>query len=106
MRKCAITVWDYEDNIHGGHASKDYKPVKYEVEAWCVGGDEGVKAYFFVDNRICVANGDDRGWWLVDRFHMHWIHEIEEAVHAIAGEEIRLAKTKRIKRLDRAQRTK
>ena len=106
MKKCKIIVWDYEDNIHGGHAPKEYKPVKYEVKAWCVGGEEGVKAYFFIDNTICMADGDDGGWWLVDRFHMHWIHEIEEAVHAIAVEEIRLAKTKRIKRLDRAQRTK
>jgi len=108
MRKCKITVWDYKDNIHGHthHIPKDFKPVKYEVEAWCVGGEEGIKAFFFVDNMICMADGDDGHWWLVDRFHMHWIQEISEAVQAIAKEEIKLSKTKRIKRINRSQRIK
>lgn len=105
MRKCKITVWDHEDNVHGhGHTPKDHKPAKYEVEAWCVNGDEGIKAFFFLDDTICMADGDDGHWWLVDRFHMHWIHDIEKAVHAIAEEEIKLAKTKRIKRIDKSKR--
>jgi len=108
MRKCKITVWDYQDNMHAGsnHVPENFEPVKYEVEAWCVGGDLGIKAFFFIDNRICMADGDDGAWWLVDAFHMHWIHEIEETIHAVAEEERKLAKTKRIKRIDRRQRMK
>lgn len=101
-----ITVWDYDDVTDGGHLLEDFKPVRYDVEAWCVGGKEGIKAYFFVDNMICVADGDDGHWRIVGKFHMHWIHGIEEAVHAIAEEERKLAKTKRIKRIDRSQRIK
>lgn len=99
MRKCRIIVWDYYDAIHGGsHALKDFKPVRYDVEAWCVGREEGIKAFFFVDNTICMADGDDGDWWMVDRFHMHWIHEIKDAIIAITKEERELAKTKRVKR--------
>ena len=108
MEKCKIIVWDYRNNMHGWPVSlpppENFEPVEYEVEAWCVGGSEGIKAFFFIDNMICMADGDDGHWWLVDRFHMHWIHEIEEAVHAAAEEEKKLAKTKRIKRIERKHR--
>lgn len=83
MRKCKITVYDYDDNIHGGHASKGFKPVKYEVEAWCVGGDYGIRAFFFIDDMFCTADGDDGGWWLVNSCHRDWLKEIKEAINAI-----------------------
>jgi len=83
MRKCKITVYDYDDAMHGGHPSKDFKPVKYEVEAWCVGGDTGIKAFFFVDNMFCMADGDDGHWWLITRCHKDWLGEVKEAIGAV-----------------------
>ncbi len=83
MRKCKITVYDYNDNIHGGHAPKDFKPVKYEVEAWCVGGDEGIRAFFFIGDMFCTADGDDGHWWLVNRCSKGWLKEIKEAIVAV-----------------------
>jgi len=90
MRKCRITVWDYNDAIHGGqHFEKGLKekPVKYEVDAWCVGGNYGIKAFFFIKNMLCMADGDDGHWWMVDSCHMNWVSEIKEAIECIAKEE-------------------
>jgi hypothetical protein len=89
MRKCEITVYDYNDAIHGrtfGRPSLE-NPVKYEVEAWCVGGDEGMKAFFFVGDMLCMADGDDGHWWLVDTCHKHWLKEIKEAINAVKEDE-------------------
>jgi hypothetical protein len=85
MRKCSITVYDYDDALHGRNFSKSLleNPSKYEVEAWCVGGDEGIKAFFFVDDKLCMADGDDGHWWLVDVCHKGWLKEIREAINAI-----------------------
>lgn len=84
MRKCKITVWDYTDAVHGGrYIPKDWKPVKYEVEAWCVQGETGFRAYFYTDDGFCEAHGDDGHWWLVGRCHKHWVKEIKEVINAV-----------------------
>jgi hypothetical protein len=95
MRSCKITVWDYEDKLHGitfpANNRKQIKPgypIGYEVEAWCVGGDEGIKAFFFIDNMFCMANGDDGHWWFVDRCHENWLEEIKDAINAACAERI------------------
>lgn len=86
MRKCNITVYDYNDAIHGRPFKWSENPVKYEVEAWCVGGSEGIKAFFFIDNMLCMADGDDGSWWLVDSCHKDWLREIKEVINAIEME--------------------
>lgn len=92
MRKCNITVYDYHDAFHGRQRylppSENFKPVKYEVEAWCVGGDTGIRAFFFIDNMFCTADGDDGHWWLVSACHNAWLKEIKEAINAIEKENL------------------
>ena len=88
MRKCKITVWDYHNRMHGSTNRcmceiTDFTPVKYEVEAWCVQGESGFIAYFYVDDMFCVANGDDGHWWLMSTCHKHWVKEIKEAMNAV-----------------------
>jgi len=86
MRKCNITVYDWDHKLPGvgnfkGHPKNP--STKYEVEAWCVGGEDGIKAFFFLDNMLCMADGDDGDWWLVDSCHKDWLKEIKEAINAI-----------------------
>ncbi|KKL21107.1 hypothetical protein LCGC14_2448760 [marine sediment metagenome] len=85
MRKCNITVYDYHDAIHGSYFNRkpDIEPVKYEVEAWCVGGDYGIRAFFFIGDMFCTADGDDGHWWLVNRCSKGWLKEIKEAIVAV-----------------------
>jgi len=90
MRKCKITVWDYDDRMHGisfplnkRERIKPRSPVKYEVEAWCVQGETGFRAYFFLGDQFCEANGDDGHWWLMSTCHKHWVKEIKEAINAV-----------------------
>ena len=80
MKKQRINVWDYQDAVHGGniwHAQEEEK--SYDVDAFCVGGDEGVYAIFEnpIDvNTFCIAYGDDGHWYITGRFGKSWIKEI------------------------------
>ena len=88
MRKCKIKVHDYSDARHGSSASHYDKdnppPVKtYNVEAYCVGGSEGILAYFIIDDRLYTAMGDDGHWWLTSVCSTHWVSEMVEAIKAV-----------------------
>lgn len=82
MRKCKITVWNYGDFFGSGGRNKEASPISYEVEAHCVGGDEGILAFFFLDNWFCVAKGDDGHWWMSYFCDGHWAKEIKETIIA------------------------
>jgi len=85
MRKCKITVYDYSDARHNAsarHYDKNHPPevVEFNVEAWCVGGDEGVKAYWVQDDRLYTAHGDDGHWWLNSVTSVNWAPGMIEAM--------------------------
>jgi hypothetical protein len=90
MRKCKITVYDYSDARHNAsatHYDKNNPPevVEFNVEAWCVGGDEGVQAYWVQNEQLYIADGDDGHWWLNGVISVYWvpgmIKAMEEAIH-------------------------
>jgi hypothetical protein len=85
IEKIKITVWDYTNAIHGGTTpvTKKEDVGEYEVDAWCVGGEEGIKAYFYMGNLFCTAHGDDGHWWLVGRMGKQWVKEMKKVVAAI-----------------------
>jgi len=94
MRKCRIVVNDYSDATHGSsatHYDKNNPPeiIQYNVDAWCVGGDVGVRSYFIIDNSLYEAHGDDGHWWLVSKLASRFLAEIIEALRALSKEEIR-----------------
>jgi hypothetical protein len=78
MKKEKITVWDY----FGGGILQD--PVKYEVDAWCLQGKTGFRAFFFLHDNdfLYEAEGDDGHWWIVRRMHKHWIKEFKKVVNS------------------------
>ena len=83
--KHKIRVYDYNDAVHGsmpwhGTYSKDAEPEVYDVEAWCVGGPEGIRAFFLMDDIMYCASGDDGHWWLVERMHKDWIPKIKDTI--------------------------
>lgn len=76
-----ITVYKYKDiSVPGG---ADYtKPAdieKYEVDAWCVDGKEGILAFFFAKNLFHIAAGDDGHWWLIYSCDVNWFTGIKKA---------------------------
>jgi hypothetical protein len=84
--KCKITVWDYYDVLHGKcpwHNSEHVDIQKYEVEAWCVQGETGFRAFFYLGDQFCEATGDDGHWWLLKTMHKHWVKEFKEVVEEI-----------------------
>lgn len=95
MRKCKITVYDYSDASHNAsarHYDKNDPPnvVEYTVNAWCVGGDCGVRAYFTLGSKpgvLFVAHGDDGHWWLDSVIAVRWMPEMIKAMTAILEEE-------------------
>lgn len=91
MRKCKITVFDYSDARHNSsarHYDKNNPPevVEYSVEAWCVGGDEGVRAYWVQDSKLYTAHGDDGHWWLDGTIAVAWAPEMVKAMEATINE--------------------
>ncbi len=91
MKKCKITVWDYYDARHNastGHYDKDNPPtvVEYNVEAYCVGGSDGIFAYWIDDRQMFYAEGDDGHWWLSGVVAIHWLNEMIEALQATQKE--------------------
>ena len=64
---------------HRDEMSDDYRA----VEAWCVGGKDGIFAIFtHPDNPVitCYAQGDDGFWWFAGRHHQAWDAEILDAI--------------------------
>lgn len=58
-------------------------PFKVEVDAWCVGGEEGIIAFFFHGRYLCEAHGDDGHWWLSGYMDMYWTKAFKNAVAEI-----------------------
>jgi len=86
IEKIKITVWDHHDAIHGSapwHYRDDHSPVKYEVEAWCLQGETGFLAYFYIDDMLCTAHGDDGYWHLIGCMNKYWLKEMKEVVNSI-----------------------
>ena len=75
MGKERITVENYS---HDGMT-----PQRMEVDAFCVGGNDGVRAYFVhPDNPkwIVLADGDDGNWWYVSVIDRYWIPAMIKAL--------------------------
>lgn len=61
-------------------------PTYFDVEAVCVGGVDGVRAYFIHPNRpelIVFADGDDGHWWVNNTIHRHWIPGLIMAMQTV-----------------------
>ena len=86
MKRCTINVRD--------------KAQYFEVEAFCVGGKEGVRAYFFHEGSFCVANGDDGSWWLMSRMHPNWVPECLAAMQALHEDYLQRSKRKTKRKFD------
>lgn len=79
MEPIPITVYEYI-NDHD-------MPNVLEVNAFCVGGKEGVFAVFKMPNNdqlIGFASGDDGHWWLTKTHHINWIGRIAEAIKEVS----------------------
>jgi len=82
MRKCRIEVWDYENKMREQSPLR-FRPKSYEVDAWCLQGETGFRAYFIRGDIIYTAYGDDGHWWVVGGMHKNWLDEFKETVNAI-----------------------
>ena len=83
-----ITVYDYEGISVGApqHMREEYRqkePLKYEVDAWCLGGEEGFRAWFIIGDTFYEAAGDDGHWWLVGTMNAYWVAKFKETVASI-----------------------
>jgi hypothetical protein len=62
-------------------------PYEMKVDAFCVGGKEGVFAVFptpISSKWVGFANGDDGHWKLSGIFSKEWLKDIVTALNAIA----------------------
>lgn len=91
MNKIKIKVYDNQDAVHGGapqHWDTSQQKI-YEVEAYCVDGEEGIFALFdnpIGDGSVCLASGDD-GMWNIDyNFAKHYIPEFIEMLKSYQKE--------------------
>jgi hypothetical protein len=81
MKKRKITVYDCR-------AEFKESPLKIEADAFCVGGECGVAAFFINDgDRLIFAAGDDGNWWVADVCHKAWLPKIKEAIDSLCEEE-------------------
>ena len=79
-----IVVWDYYDVLHGHHYAGQKpsdNPKRLDVHAHCVGGAEGVLAFFEYDKWFCGACGDDGHWYLMYRCGLNWKERIIDAIN-------------------------
>jgi hypothetical protein len=75
MEKKKIVVWD---------ARWETKtPKRYDVEAWCLQGELGFRAFFYVDDMLYEAAGDDGYWYVLYTMHKAWLNKFKEVVNAI-----------------------
>ena len=80
METTRITVYDYSGARFGASNEQTAKylkeePVEYNVNAYCVGGSEGIQAYWVQDTALYIANGDDGHWWLTGIVGTSWTPE-------------------------------
>lgn len=96
MKKQHIQVYDYTLGHSIMHPRSrfgkmgDFDWDEYnvlDVEAYCVGGVDGVQAIFehesFPPGCVGIASGDDGNWWLVGVIHKHWLPGWIDALQAI-----------------------
>lgn len=89
IEKQKITVYDYHGAIKSSapwHYKENINPTRYDVEAWCVGGKNGIKAFFFINDTLYEANGDDGHWWLIGIMHKDWLEKFKETINSIQFE--------------------
>ena len=91
--KHKIRVYDYHDAMHGtapwnalGSTTTE-EPDVFDVEAWCVGGEKGIRAFFIIDEILYCASGNDGHWWLVERMHKSWLPKIKTVLDEAIREE-------------------
>jgi len=77
-----ITVYDYKGvwNRSFTTATEHQDVKKMDVKASCVGGKEGILAFFNHENRFCIAQGDDGHWWLMYTCDESWEDKIKESL--------------------------
>ena len=80
METTRITVYDHSGARFGASNRQivkylEQKPVEYHVNAYCVGGEDGIQAYWTQDGMLYIANGDDGLWWLTGIFCASWTPE-------------------------------
>jgi len=85
MQTCKIKVFDYNGSRYGSahHPNSNYHdedPFVYTPNAYCVGGAEGVRAYWIDDGWLYTAHGDDGHWWLDSRIGAQWLLEIKDVL--------------------------
>ena len=78
--KRKITVYQYNDigQLSPKPYTKQKNIKKYEIEAWCVGGIEGILAFFFYGKYFYIAAGDDGHWWIIYHCHKDWFKNIKK----------------------------
>lgn len=83
-----INVHDYRDVWNEGSDSiKESKDIKtFVVEAYCL---HDFLAFFYFEDKICIAAGDDDHWWLIETLPQEWVEEIKELVSEIEVKKIR-----------------
>ncbi len=75
MKPHKIIVYNYYNHNEPG--------VKYEVNAYCVGGKDGVRAYFLMGKYMYEAHGDNGHWWIVGKIDKSWIEKIMNTISAL-----------------------
>ena len=92
MSKKRIIVYD-SNQVYNGQTNPythwpDKEELVMEVDALCVGGPEGIFAYFFYKDRFCMAHGDDGFWTLNYACHKDWFQKFATQAFAPLMSEI------------------
>jgi hypothetical protein len=75
-----IKVYDYGDHHNW---NPDKAPKEMVVNASCVGGEDGIMAFFpYPDNPnlMGIAHGDDGNWWFIGTCSNDWVSKIIDAL--------------------------
>lgn len=83
METTKITVWDYHGARNGAapwHYQKGTDAFKFEVDAYCVGGKAGVRAFWKEGDIMYEAHGDDGYWYLVGVISVYWVPGMIESM--------------------------
>lgn len=81
MKKDKIFVYNY---MQDGRL-----PEKLEVEAFCVGGNEGIYAFFNHPenhNLVVCCDGDDGHWWVTRIINKYWLKGFLMALTEVQNE--------------------
>ena len=91
MEKQTIIVHNYFSGgsiLHRVRYDEDI--TSYEVEAYCVGGEDGVFAIYqspTYPDCFEYAQGDDGHWWFAGVMSKSWYPQIVEAMNSILNED-------------------